>query len=419
MQARIRTPLLDRYFVYTSSLGTHTFFMTFLPMCFFFGFDQFGRGISIALFIYTHIHRLASAAPGVPPSSMITTLNPPSDWAISTTTYWISTALLVFYAFSIVFGRLYTAMHTFTDCAAGVIMGALVWAGHWALEDVLETWLVTSGWSAPAMVMSLCVVMVNQHPVPIDDCPCFEDAIAFISVLMGMLVGRWQAVHMGFDAAFFASSMPGTFASPVAESAFASTLTATGVWWAVMLIKMVFGVLVIFAWRIVAKSTLHLVLPPTFRLLMKIFTLPHRRFYTPASDYKSVPSDLGLRPIPSVIDLPGMLGMEMEVDGGRASGLASPLGGGDEVRARSKIGNGNGEKFRKLGHGTIYGANAGNEKRGWELEKNGDAQVKDEPVKHYDADVITKVIVYSGIAFLATTWLPILFEVVGLGVKSW
>ena len=78
---------------------------------------------------------------------MITTLNPPSDWAISSTTYWISTALLVFYAFSIVFGRLYTAMHTFTDCAAGVIMGALVWAGHWALEDVLETWLVTSGWS--------------------------------------------------------------------------------------------------------------------------------------------------------------------------------------------------------------------------------------------------------------------------------
>lgn len=48
-QARIRTPLLDRYFVYTSSLGTHTFFMTFLPMCFFFGFDQFGRGYAAVI----------------------------------------------------------------------------------------------------------------------------------------------------------------------------------------------------------------------------------------------------------------------------------------------------------------------------------------------------------------------------------
>jgi hypothetical protein len=30
--------------VFTSSLGTHTFFMTGLPACFFFGYDQFGHG---------------------------------------------------------------------------------------------------------------------------------------------------------------------------------------------------------------------------------------------------------------------------------------------------------------------------------------------------------------------------------------
>lgn len=230
--------------------------------------------------------------------------------------------------------------------------------------------------------------MVNQHPVPVDDCPCFEEAIAFISVVMGTFLGRWQATHTGFDAAFFASSMPGTgtgtLTSPLPSVL--SSLTATGAWWGVALLKMVFGVLVIFAWRIVAKSTLHLVLPPTFRLLAQIITLPHRRFYTPATDYKSVPSDLGLRPIPSVIDLPSMMAMEIDTDAGRASGYTSPWGGGDEVRARSKLGNGVSEKSRMAGNGTIYGAGAGSEKRGWELEKNGDAQVKDEGVKHYDAD---------------------------------
>ena len=44
MQRSIRTPWLDTYFVYTSSLGTHTFFMTSLPMFFFFGFQEMGRG---------------------------------------------------------------------------------------------------------------------------------------------------------------------------------------------------------------------------------------------------------------------------------------------------------------------------------------------------------------------------------------
>lgn len=44
MQEKIRTPFWDKYFVYTSSLGTHTFFMIALPMLFFFGFPDTGRG---------------------------------------------------------------------------------------------------------------------------------------------------------------------------------------------------------------------------------------------------------------------------------------------------------------------------------------------------------------------------------------
>jgi len=41
---KIRAPWLDAYFVYTSSLGTHTFFMIILPAFFFFGYGKFGRG---------------------------------------------------------------------------------------------------------------------------------------------------------------------------------------------------------------------------------------------------------------------------------------------------------------------------------------------------------------------------------------
>ena len=44
LQSYIQTPWLDTYFVYTSALGTHTFFTTFLPALFFFGYDEVGRG---------------------------------------------------------------------------------------------------------------------------------------------------------------------------------------------------------------------------------------------------------------------------------------------------------------------------------------------------------------------------------------
>lgn len=74
--------------------------------------------------------------------------------------------------------------------------------------------------------------MVNQHPVPVDDCPCFEDAIAFVSVLMGCLLARWHAVQTGFDASFFLTNMPGSEVAGWADR---------GVWWSVAGLKMVFG----------------------------------------------------------------------------------------------------------------------------------------------------------------------------------
>ena len=43
-QEKIRIRLLDKYFLYTSSLGTHMFFMTVLPCLFFFGHTDTARG---------------------------------------------------------------------------------------------------------------------------------------------------------------------------------------------------------------------------------------------------------------------------------------------------------------------------------------------------------------------------------------
>jgi hypothetical protein len=84
----------------------------------------------------------------------------------------------------------------------------------------------------PLVLVPLCLIMVNQHPQPVDDCPCFEDAIAFVSVVMGSLLARWHATHYGFDERFFRSVMPGSAGE---------TWGDTGVWFVFAMVKMVVG----------------------------------------------------------------------------------------------------------------------------------------------------------------------------------
>ena len=87
------------------------------------------NSISIALFLYSHVHRLYF-----------------SESSISSTSYYAYLAAILFYAFSIVFGRIYAAMHSFTDCTFGVVLGALIWAlQHLYLERIGEA-IVDGGW---------------------------------------------------------------------------------------------------------------------------------------------------------------------------------------------------------------------------------------------------------------------------------
>ncbi|KAF8869396.1 PAP2 superfamily-domain-containing protein [Infundibulicybe gibba] len=503
MQEKIRTPWLDAYFVYTSSLGTHTFFMTVLPAFFFFGYEEVGRGllvvlalgvycasfvkdlicsprpfappvtrltmgshhleygfpsthstnsVSIALLLFSYVHSLATTPSTVSDSS-------PGDPIISPMTFTILSSILAWYTFSIVFGRLYTAMHSFTDCVMGVAMGAGIWWGHSSWSGIpvalsasnpiswlcsffglgtkgavgsrivylgrgfgagqwVEDWVARGGWEVPLILIPLCLLAVNQHPQPVDDCPCFEDAIAFASVVLGALVGRWAMGYAGIGLGVGRTVvMPGSgWMYQLGQWVQVEReLGDVVMWWGVASLKMVVGILVIFIWRLVAKSLLHLILPPTFRLLSRAFKLPNRRFYTPATDYKNVPSDFaasgpgggfGLHPIPSVIDLPGTGGVGVEI-GGIGSGVDAPDLRGRDIKMRGGGSGLNGKTTHGNGHSPLAE---------YPERETGKDEVT---VKHYDADVLTKVIVYAGIAVLACEVLPLMFEIVGWGVRSW
>lgn len=133
----------------------------------------------------------------------------------------------------------------------------------------------------------------------------------------------------------------------------------------------------------VAKPISHAVLPPIFRGLSTLFTLPNRRFYTPATDYNKFPSEPVLsHPIPSMIDLPSM--------NQQSEGVLLPTNNGSSFmgrkRGRSMYGGDAEIKMRNGGNGNGNGNGA--EKGGHEVrvvvpEKEEEEVVK---VKHYDAE---------------------------------
>ncbi|KAF8605669.1 hypothetical protein BDV93DRAFT_521493 [Ceratobasidium sp. AG-I] len=435
MQRKIRRPFLDTYFVYTSSLGTHTFFMIVLPTFFFFGYPVAGLGLLQVLAAGVYFSSLikdliCSPRPFEPTVTRLTvgthhleygfpsthSTNSVSialyiyslasaglaDASITPFTYHIIQAVLVIYAFSIVFGRLYCAMHSFTDCAAGIAVGSAIWAAQLQWGDVVDAWVTQNTWMVPILVISAGLFIVHRHAEPVDDCPCFEDAIAFVSVIMGAMLARWHFARFVLTP----SNLSGFSDYYVSRTPGASLSTPQDITIFVLyaVLKMVVGVSAIFVWRIIAKRVLLAILPPIFRKFSsEVGPLPTRRWYTPATDYSTVPADaVHLRTVPSVIDLPSKV---------------SVLKSG--VLPRTHI--------YRMAEGTEAKQRAGKNsqaKQGQGLEMinrqviPGEGVVREEKVKHYDADVLTKVVVYMGIGSIATGGIPILFEKLGWGVMN-
>ena len=49
-------------------------------------------------------------------------------------------------SFTIVFGRLYNGMHSFTDCVVGTTLGTSIWLVHWTVGASVDRWIVNGGW---------------------------------------------------------------------------------------------------------------------------------------------------------------------------------------------------------------------------------------------------------------------------------
>ncbi|OAL36044.1 hypothetical protein AYO20_04706 [Fonsecaea nubica] len=488
LQDTLRTPAFDTYFATSANLGTHTFFMVMLPILFWCGNTNLGRGM---------VHVLASGVffsgflkdllclprPLSPPLTRITMSGSAaleygfpsthSTNAVSVAVYSLYLLrqetndldtnlklglqiLAYFYAVSIVLGRLYCGMHGFFDVIWGSILGALIALVQCLYGEAFDDWLHGGDLKRVVLVVLIILVLVRIHPEPADDCPCFDDSVSFAGVMIGCEYGVWH-----FARTSYAWSNPTRGTIPF-------DLEKMG--WVMTLARILLGVLVIFAWRGIMKPTLLRILPPIFRVIEQLgLTLP-RRFFKPASEYETIPrqpNDDDI--IPPARDIPHLLssfrrrraisvGPQSEADAyetlayrekrrrdsknalealtpaleGSPSSSPSPdpgyFQGNETVSGRKR--SSSLEMFRaQMGTGMeglspipVIAPADGKMRTPEEDQAMDELQERQifltiqKPRVRYDVEVVTKLIVYSGIAWLAVEGVPVLFKYLGLSV---
>ncbi|KAL7421245.1 Long-chain base-1-phosphate phosphatase [Cryptotrichosporon argae] len=426
----------DRYFYWSSLFGTHTFFMTFLPLFFFLGYPLKGRGLLHVVGLGIYVSCVAkdfacTPRPYSPPVTRLTISTHHHEYGFpsSHSTNSVSMALylgawlyeararvglpLVYagwaflgvYAASVVGGRVYTGMHSIADIVGGSLMGVACWLVWVLVGDASEAWVDSGSVLVPIITIPLTLALVHIHPEPVDDCPCFEDAIAILSVILGSFLGHWYLATHAHAAAY---SRP-LFVDGVVVGL------------VVLAAKVALGIATMFAWRLVMKATLLRVLPPVFRVVSGVFhvELPTRRHYTAATDYADVPL-MPMRPIPSFIALheastetstPSSSSPETLSPAAALSPSASPHAArspsplaipapADGLRRRRADG--------RAGAGLGADTDKPSVRRGRKPQR-----------ERYDAEVLTKFGVYTGMGVLATTILPFVFERLERGLPRW
>ncbi|GAA5845553.1 hypothetical protein JCM11251_002091 [Rhodosporidiobolus azoricus] len=440
IQKRWRTPFRDEYFVKTSLLGTHTFFMIFLPLWYWFGFPEVGRGLLYCLALGAYATGALKDAfsvprPFSPPMIRLSVGSHALEYGFPSThssnacsmalfvgeylfeqntERWawlnpVGAILLAVFAWSVTFGRLYTGMHSMADVFTGSTIGTLIWAAHYRYGDALHALISNSGWTGTLTATISLLFILSTHPEPAEPCPCFEDTVAFLSVVLGVMVGTAWTPRARPTSSYGWEWRDG-------EELLGWTGAVGG--------KLVGGIATILVWRIVAKQVCHIILPPLFRFFAPIIQLP-RRGYQQSTEYDKYPKEDQLQPIPSILDLPSLAedahlsSAAQSSSSSRSSCSSRKPSSGSYLRTRSAISSPTSPLSTAPSTAPsspdlsplppLTSSKTNSDARTLARSAAGQAQ-------YVDVDVLTKVVVYAGIGWIATIGLPEVFERVGWSV---
>lgn len=279
-------------------------------------------------------------------------------------------------------------MHSITDVVGGCILGIiLVYMEdylHAPIDKIItgnnfagrstSIFAIQSDATALVLLCTTIVIFVRIHPEPAENCPCFDDNVAFAGVMLGL----WTGIY-AFQQTPFVTEDMSIGDETISRGNVAYSYAYLGFFKSVA--RVVTGVVGIFIWRMTAKKVLAKVLPSTYRWLDRnLFLLP-RKFYASSTTEKERPKlpKRRMTLTPSVIHLPMM---PKETSGPQSeSDVLEQMDNPSSVSAKLPT------------------------------------EVQAPPPRR-DVDVASKLIVYAGIGFMAVCGVPVAFEYIGLGARQ-
>ncbi|KAI8056002.1 hypothetical protein BDF22DRAFT_673212 [Syncephalis plumigaleata] len=385
LQEYSRTPNRDLFFIYTTNLGNHTFFLLTIPILFWCGFADVARGLTIVMTLGVFLTGLCKdllclPRPLSPPIRQLTfskshqleygfpsthTANAvsiglfllaqieqrwpydPNHWAMNVDRL-IVQALVWFYMISISFGRLYCGMHGLVDVGAGFCYE--FWHRFWSS---IEIWIMSQGiigmMNTPVVVSMLCLGFIVIHPDPAEPCPCIDDSIAVIAVDLGLILATWHYSHLK-PHIIPRGDIPFDYAK----------LGLIG-----SMARVIIGVLIVFVWRLAVKYTCY-----------KAGHFPYRKFYMPPRN--------SIERCPSLVNLSSAASMKQQ--------MATSVNDTDTLHQR--------------------GSTPSNSLKDVKHEVTTSSKWSAKP--RYDIDIVTKIIVYAGVGWWSMAGVPLLFPWLGL-----
>ncbi|KAL3232833.1 Dihydrosphingosine 1-phosphate phosphatase LCB3 [Nakaseomyces bracarensis] len=232
-QSSCRCKALDIYFTYTSLMGSHTFYVLFLPLPVYFGYFEFTRDMVYILGYSIYLSGFLKdycclPRPTSPPLHRITLseyttkeYGAPSSHTANATgvSLLFLTALVgnpdysplakcalfgvvIFYYWTLVLGRIYCGMHGLLDLVSGSLVGVFCFAIRAGFRMLLKNWEYGEHWWFPALSVIWGLSTLFTHITPVDECPCFADSVAFMGVVSGLEVSDWFIRYFFNDKTF-------------------------------------------------------------------------------------------------------------------------------------------------------------------------------------------------------------------------
>lgn len=227
-QQKYSTKFRDLYFLYTALLGSHTFYVLFLPMPVWFGYFETTRDLVYILGYSIYLSGFLKdywclPRPQSPPVERVSLskytteeYGAPSSHSANATAvslYFLVhiyqadfitlplkclfTFMILFYYITLVLGRLYCGMHGLLDIVTGCLCGLVTYATRMILRDYFFSDFKSGPyWWFPIISFSWGLFILFKHVRPIDECPCFGDSVAFIGVASGYECGDWFLQRM-------------------------------------------------------------------------------------------------------------------------------------------------------------------------------------------------------------------------------